>query len=175
MKIKLLVLLLFCTHLSGCVNKAKEESAANVVNDTAVVSDSVKHDVPDYDFDIISIEVLQPNLSNKKIRMGTEKPIYSTTIKHLTIWVDNNTDIPLDMGRNWSIEFWNGKEWVVPTMKKDLYWLDDARGSKETHMRYYFKYPIGEYYILKQGKYRIAKTFVQESTLIKLYADFEVR
>lgn len=173
---KTLILLLFCIHIVGCTNKEKKETAANVVNDTVVVEqDSVKPEVSYYDFSIIAIEALQPNLTNKRISMGTEKPIYSTTMKHLTIWVDNNTDIPLTIGRNWSIEFWNGKKWSVPTMKKDLFWWDDARAGKDIYIRYYFQHPIGEYYVLKRGKYRIVKKFSQEQSLIKLYAEFEVR
>lgn len=36
-------------------------------------------------------------------------------------------------------------------MKKALYWADEGLMANETYIRYYFEFPIGEFYELKKG------------------------
>ena len=52
----------------------------------------------------------------------------------------------------------------------------DVFCKKEAPLLYCFRFPIGEYYHLPKGKYRISKSFLlKEKDEINLYAEFEIK
>lgn len=166
---------------SGKFEIAKDEQGLYTVlpkkakqSQTASINNSSPNCSPKYDFNIIKKEQLSKVL-DMEVQMKTEKKVYSTEIQHLTVIVDNPTDMPLLLGRNWKIEVQNQGNWIMADMKKELCWNDDGLMENETYIRYYFKYPIGEFYELKKGKYRIRKTFSQNNEILDLEAEFEIK
>lgn len=128
-----------------------------------------------YDFDIIHKEKLPENFLGGEVQMQTEKSVYSTNIRYLTVIVNNPTDVPLEFGRDWKVQIQHEGKWIMPKMKKDLCWTDDGLASNETYVRYYFSFPINEFYEVRPGIYRIIKTFFQGNKRFELIAGFEIK
>ena len=72
---------------------------------------------------------------------------------------------------------WNGKEWVLAKIKGPyrIAWPDDGFNNQRAPAWYCFRFPIGSYYHLSKGKYRIYKSFYAGRQEIALHAEFEIK
>lgn len=149
---------------------AENETINHSTSNQIPINKSIK-----YDFNISKKEKLPENFIGMTVQMKTEKKVYLTNLQFITIIVDNPTDIPLSFGRSWEIQIWDNNKWTTPEIKKVLCWTDEALATQETFIRYYLTFPIGEFYKLKIGKYRILKTFYQNSDVVNLMSEFDIR
>lgn len=149
---------------------AENETINHSTNNQIPINKSIK-----YDFNISKKEKLPETFIGMTVQMKTEKKVYPINLQFITIIVDNPTNAPLSFGRSWEIQIWDNKKWTTPEMKKVLCWTDEALAARETFIRYYLTFPIGEFYRLKIGKYRILKTFFQDSNMLNLMSEFEIR
>ena len=81
----------------------------------------------------------------------------------------------LPAGRGWKLEQWNGKEWGIAKTKGDRSWFDDGFNKQKAPLLYCFRFPVGRYYYLPKGKYRICKSFSAKREYIELSAEFEIK
>ena len=58
--------------------------------------------------------------------------------------------------------------------EQSLSWTDDAFGIDKAPLFYCFRFPVGEYYHLPKGKYRLAKRFRANGKNLTLTADFSI-
>ena len=97
-------------------------------------------------------------------------------LRSISVFVTNPTNEKFWIGRDWSLRIWNGVQWCIPQEKFELNVKADAFCKKEAPLLYCFRFPIGEYYHLPKGKYRISKSFLlKEKDEINLYAEFEIK
>ncbi len=119
---------------------------------------------------------LPQEYKGKQISMWTEYKKYWENVPVVNVFVTNPTDIPLDFGRRWNLYVWKDGKYDSPEMKVPyLMWEDDLFVSEKAPLLYCFRFPVGEYYHLPTGKYRITKTFGQKGKSIDLHADFEIK
>ena len=108
--------------------------------------------------------------------MWTESEVYWENVAVINVFVTNPTNEKFWVGRDWSLRIWNGVQWCIPQEKFELNVKADAFCKKEAPLLYCFRFPIGEYYHLPKGKYRISKSFLlKEKDEINLYAEFEIK
>lgn len=110
----------------------------------------------------------------KEIRMWTEYEQYWEDVRVINVFVANPTDVWWNFGRDWSLSVWSGTDWVKPAFKRSLSWTDDAFGIDKAPLFYCFRFPVGEYYHLPKGKYRLAKRFGANGKTLTLTADFSI-
>ena len=109
-------------------------------------------------------------------QMWTESEVYWENVAVINVFVTNPTNEKFWIGRDWSLRIWNGVQWCIPQEKFELNVKADAFCKKEAPLLYCFRFPIGEYYHLPKGKYRISKSFLlKEKDEINLYAEFEIK
>lgn len=110
-------------------------------------------------------------------RMWTEHETYQKSVNAVNVFVANTSDTTLTFGRKWSLYFWNGREWTGPETRGGMIiWEDDLAISDEAPLLYCFRFPVGEYYCIRKGKYMITKDFVYtDGKELVLKACFDVR
>ena len=74
--------------------------------------------------------------------------------------------------RNYNI---TKKEWGIAKTKGDRSWFDDGFNKQKAPLLYCFRFPVGRYYYLPKGKYRICKSFSAKREYIELSAEFEIK
>lgn len=163
----------FWLLMPGCTSKQKKDAVVGSVKDTTQIDIIANYEL--VDCRLVYTKALSKDYSGTEVTMKTEYKSYPPDIWYLSIYVYNPTDTALEFGRSWLIETWNGNKWGSPKMKKELFLFSDGFFIQKTHIVYCFKYPIGEYYILPKGKYRIIKTFHQDTEEIQLNAEFEIK
>lgn len=189
-KITILLSVLAC-FIGGCANRQnnndKQEKSENLrIGGADSATQLSVTDNPEADSDTIIYELPQCQLwktkelpaeyKGKPIEMWTEYKTYWEDAAVINVFVTNPTDIPFDFGRKWNLSVWKDEKYDVPEMKVPyLMWEDDLFVSDKAPLLYCFRFPIGNYYHLPKGKYRIAKTFGQNGKKIELHADFEVK
>lgn len=185
MKSKAIILITaLCTSIVGCTNKQKQQNTiiggADSPTGIAITEDSSKQDR-----DTITYEIPQCQLwyteelseadKDGEIRMWTERKEYWEDVQVINVFVSNPTDIPINFGRCWNIYIWNGKEWACPELKVSyIAWEDDLFVQHRGMLLYCFRLPVGEYYHLPKGKYRLTKTFHANNKEMTLTADFNI-
>lgn len=180
---KMNVLLSLCfVFMVGCAGRQKQEVTDHSADKSpgtpqmtvpAAPITPAEYEVPD--FNIFYTKDLAASSLDSLVTMKTEQKSYSSDSYYLTLLVFNPTDTPLDIGRDWRIQTWNGTEWVFAKQKYNLMCFDDALASQKTHVCYAFKFPMGAYFHLPKGKYRILKNFRQDGRLLELSADFNIK
>lgn len=166
---------------SGCANKQQQpqpqpqtmldkEIAASDKND----KDSIRYYI--LECFLVDVQDLWDEREDTSVVMWMEHSIYGTDVETIHVFVDNPTTTSLTYGRDWHLYRWNGKEWVMPKIKgSDIAWPSDGFDNRKAPSRYWFCFPIGSYYYLSKGKYRICKSFYAGSQRIALSAEFEIR
>ena len=185
---KILYSFIICTLVINCTAN-KGEKGNNVignVEDTTDIlicdtsqaanaeSDTVIYELPQCQ--LLYSKELPDKYGEKPISMWTEYKDYCENVPFIHVFVTNPTDVPLDFGRKWNLHVWNGEKFEAPKQKPYLIiWEDDLFLSSKAPLLYRFRFPVGEYYYLPKGKYRIAKIFNQKGKKIELHADFEIK
>ena len=98
-------------------------------------------------------------------------------VRFINVFVANPTDLPFEFGRKWNLEKLNEQGiWVSPETKySSIIWEADLLVDDNAPLLYCFRFPVGEYYYLSKGKYRIGKSFTPKGkSEINLYAEFEI-
>lgn len=121
------------------------------------------------------VEDLPDKYKDKPVSMWTERPVYWENVQAFNVFVANPTSTSLMYGRAWVVEQWNGKEWVMAKTKGDIVWQDDGFEIPKAPLLYCFRFPVGRYYYLPKGKYRICKSFSAKREYIELSAEFEIK
>lgn len=189
-KITILLSVLACL-IGGCANRQNNNDKQGESENLRIGgADSTTQlsvtDHPEMDSDTIIYELPQCRLwkteelpaeyKGKPIEMWTEYKTYWEDVAVINVFVTNPTDIPLDFGRRWNLYVWKDEKYDIPELKVPyLMWEEDLFISKEAPLLYCFRFPVGEYYHLPKGKYRITKAFGQNGKKIELHADFEVK
>ena len=175
---------ILCFLILSCTNKSNRiQSSAGSADCTAEIVLTEKSDTQDRDTVIYELpecllwytKTLPEEYKGKDIRMWTEHENYWENVKAINVFVANPTENPLDFGRHWNLYIWHEREWITPRMKVSMIiWEDDLFiGNKDT-LLYCFRFPIGDYYYLPKGKYRLVKTFRKNDEKITLMADFNI-
>lgn len=138
-----------------------------------VDKDTIVYDTPECY--LWYVEDLPDEYKDKPVSMWTEHPIYWENVYAINVFVANPTSVSLMYGRGWILEQWNGKEWVMAKTKGDISWFDDGFNKQKAPLLYCFRFPVGWYYHLPKGKYRIKKSFNAQRKEIKLNAEFEIK
>lgn len=147
-----------------------KEIAASDKND----KDTIRYYIPECF--LVDVQDLWDEREDTSVVMWMERSTYGTDVETIHIFVDNPTTTSLTYGRDWHLYRWNGKEWVMPKIKgSDIAWPSDGFDNRKAPSRYWFCFPIGSYYYLSKGKYRICKSFYAGSQRIALSAEFEIR
>ena len=121
------------------------------------------------------VEDLPDEYKDKPISMWTERPVYWEDVQTINVFVANPTSDFLMFGRGWVLEQWNGTEWAMAKTKGDISWQDDAFAKEKAPLLYCFRFPVGKYYRMKKGEYRICKSFYAKRKKIELNAEFEIK
>ena len=121
------------------------------------------------------VEDLPDKYKGKPVSMWTERHVYWENVQAVNVFVANPTSTSLMYGRAWVVEQWNGKEWVMAKTKGDIVWFDDGFNNQKAPLLYCFRFPVGRYYHLPKGKYRICKSFHAKREKIELSAEFEIK
>ena len=88
---------------------------------------------------------LPDEYKDKPVSMWAEHAVYWENVHAVNIFVSNPTNAQLSFGRYWDIDVWN------------------------------FRFPVGKYYHLPKGKYRISKPFGLAGKSIELNTEFEIK
>ncbi len=184
MKLRTVILIIaLCTSIVSCTNKQKQQNTiiggADDTTEIVITEDSSKQDR-----DTVIYEIPQCRLwytkelseadKGEEIRMWTERKEYWEDVQVINVFVVNPTDVWWNFGRDWSLYVWNGTDWAKPVFKQSLSWTDDAFGIDKAPLLYCFRFPVGEYYHLPKGKYRLAKRFMANGKKLTLTTDFNI-
>ena len=172
----------------SCTHKRQQKSEATPNKESAIIGGSdtvtsiqvsstdenvVAYDTPECD--LWYVEDLPDEYKDKPVSMWTERPVYWENVYAINVFVANPTSTSLMYGRDWVVEQWDGKEWVMAKMKSDISWFDDGFDKQKAPLLYCFHFPVGRYYHLPKGKYRICKSFFAKRKEIELNAEFEIK
>lgn len=186
MKSRAIILIIaLCTSIVSCTNKQKQQNTIIGGADGTTEITIAKDNNNKQDRDTVIYEIPQCELwytkelsevdKGKEIRMWTERKEYWEDVQAINVFVANPTDAPINFGRHWNIYIWNGEEWVCPELKVSyIAWEDDLFVQHRGMLLYCFRFPVGEYYHLPKGKYRLTKTFQTNNEDITLTADFNI-
>lgn len=110
-----------------------------------------------------------------EVRAWTERERYRVNEEVVVLWVENGGREPLTFGRGWEVEWWNGELWTMPELRRSIVvWEDDKFTSGRGGLRYCFRVPVGIYYFLPEGRYRVGKRFWQEGREFVTWVEFSV-
>ena len=187
--IALLAILLSAVCLS-CTHKRQQFKAGTTpdgdltitgVNDTvadiqvtSADKDTIIYDTPECC--LWYVEDLPDKYKGKTVSMWVEHTVYRENTQAINVFVANPTNVPLSFGRKWDMHVWNGSKWVSPKAKVSPYiWKDDEITMPKGMLLHCFRFPVGRYYHLPKGKYRISKSFHIERENIELSVTFEIK
>lgn len=185
MKSRAIILIItLCTSIVSCTNKQKQQNTiiggADGTTEITIAEDNSKQDRDTLIYEIPQCQLwytkeLPEATKGKEIRMWTERKEYWEDVQVINVFVSNPTDTPINFGRHWNIYIWNGEEWVCPELKVSyIAWEDDLFVQHRGMLLYCFRFPVGKYYHLPKGKYRLTKTFQTNNKGITLTADFNI-
>lgn len=185
MKSRAIILIVaFCTSIVSCANQQKQQNTiiggADSPTGIVITEDSSKQDRDTMTYEIPQCQLwyteeLSETDKDGEIRMWTERKEYWEDVQVINVFVSNPTDIPISFGRRWNIYIWNGEEWACPELKVSyIAWEDDLFIQHRGMLLYCFRFPVGEYYHLPKGKYRLTKTFHANNKEMTLTADFNI-
>lgn len=183
MKTTILFFALACALCVSCnAKKGKGKVIGGADGATSInVSDEEKradHDTVTYELPecrLVSTDSLV-SASDTAVAMETARKVYWENVRVVDLVVTNPTDVPLSFGRSWRLQVWDGEKWGYPELRVGgIVWEDDLFSVDKAPLRYCFRIPVGEYYLLPEGKYRLAKAFWLGERKMVLSADFEVK
>lgn len=183
MKTTILFLGLACAFVVGCDDKPKK---GNVIGGadrgTAIFvsakdgnadSDTVHYEMPECGLVFTDSLV---STADTAVRMATARSAYWVNVRVVDLIVTNPTSEPLSFGRDWFLLVWDGEKWSYPRLKVGgMAWEDDLFTIAKAPLRYCFRLPVGDYYLLPKGTYRLSKSFWQNGRERLLCADFEIK
>ena len=166
--------------MTGCVHRQKDKTVDKTENQTKSLKDyqTVSYEMPEV---VLLYSKALPDIvctTEEKYRVWTEQECYPQNVTAINYFVENRTDTWWTFGRDWTLQIWDGAKWCPPKQKKVLFWFDEGFGKRRAPLLYCFRIPIGEYFFLPKGKYRVKKDFIQndrKNQFLDLYAEFEVR
>lgn len=191
MKLKLLAFLAAGFCMAGCAGKQPKTATENPADTPATAApaghgkiadrypdrDTVVYRLPECA--LVRTDTLPAGYANREISMWTERSIYWPEVRVIDVFVANPTDRPLSFGRGWNLKVWKAGKWELPDLKvADLVWQLDGFMVEEAPLLYLFRFPVGDYYRLPAGKYRLEKTFykgLEGRQGIPLKAEFEIK
>ena len=136
--------------------------------------DTITYDTPECY--LWYVEDLLDKYKDKPVSMWTERSVYWENVQAINVFVANPTNVPLSFGRKWDMHVWNGSKWVSPKAKfSPFIWKDDEITMPKGMLLHCFRFPVGRYYHLPKGKYRISKSFHAKRENIELSAEFEIK
>lgn len=177
----------FSFLILSCANEQKQQPAiiggADSITQIVIAEESGNQDKDTVIYKLPECSLwytkeLPEDYKDKKVRIWTEREIYWENVQAINVFVANPTDAWWLSGRGWHLDVWNGKEWESPKAKKDLNWFDDGFAIQKAPLLYCFRFPIGEYFHLSKGKYRINKGFSMNNGKDRytyLSAEFEIK
>ncbi|MCC8171333.1 MAG: hypothetical protein LIP00_06005 [Parabacteroides sp.] len=183
MKIPFFLFSACCILLSGCTAKQPGASATDTACAVTRPAGAVPREVTDRDTVIYQIpacalvytDTLPAACRGTEIGMYTARNTYWPDVKVIDVRVVNPTDVPLSFGREWSLHVWKNGKWALPETKiPDISWQSDGFQVDKAPLCYYFRFPVGRFYHLPAGKYRIGKAFYRGTEEIVLQAEFEI-
>ena len=183
MKTTILFFALACALCVSCnAKKGKGKVIGGADGATSInVSDEEKradHDTVTYELPecrLVSTDSLV-SASDTAVAMETARKVYWENVRVVDLVVTNPTDVPLSFGRSWRLQVWDGEKWGYPELRVGgIVWEDDLFSVDKAPLRYCFRIPVGEYYLLPEGKYRLAKAFWLGERKMVLSADFEIK
>lgn len=121
-------------------------------------------------------EDLPDEYKDQPVSMWTEPTVFRENVQAINVFVSNPTNAPLSFGRHWDMHVWNGSKWVSPKAKfSPFIWKDDEVTMSKGMLLHCFRFPVGSYYYLPKGKYRISKSFYIKNKKMELTAEFEIK
>ena len=142
--------------------------------DTLPDKDTIVYDIPECC--LWYAKDLPDEYKDKPVSMWAEHTIYRENTQAINVFVANPTNVPLSFGRKWDIHVWNGSKWVSPKAKfSPFIWKDDEIAMPKGMLLHCFRFPVGRYYHLPKGKYRISKSFHVKRKNIESSATFEIK
>lgn len=124
---------------------------------------------------LVRADTLKGDSLGSEIFMKTLHDSYPLTVQNIMAMVASPTDIPLEFGWSWNLQKWNGYDWLNAEIKTDYGWTDDAFMPLYGHKCFYFEFPVGKFYKLCKGKYRITKLFWHSNQELNLKAEFRIQ
>lgn len=185
MKSRMIILIIvLCIFVVSCTNNQKQQNTiiggadgtTEIVIDGKDCKDTVTYRLQDCL--LWYIKQLPEEYKDKKACMWTEYEDYQENVQFINVFVANPTDDWWLFGRSWYLEVWNGEKWVFPKSKGDLIWFDDGFAIEKAPLLYCFRFPVGRYYHLPKGKYRIKKGFLMnkgKDNYTVLTAEFHIK
>ncbi|MDM8325639.1 immunoglobulin-like domain-containing protein [Bacteroides gallinaceum] len=177
------VVCLSCTHKrqqsqpEGPAITGGNDTVTNIQTgsqDTLPDKDAIVYDIPECC--LWYAEDLPDEYKNKPVSMWAEHSVYGENVHAVNLFVSNPTNAQLSFGRYWDIDIWNGEKWVSPNMKVScMIWPDDEFVMYKGMLLHCFRFPVGKYYHLPKGKYRMNKSFGLAGKSIELNAEFEIK
>ncbi len=182
MKTRTALLWILCTLAVGCTNKQKKQSTAENADDMtiAIADKDVEQDRDTVIYELPQCrlwytEDLPADYEGETVSMWTEQNQYWENVKVINVLVANPTDKGLSFGRSWNLQVWSDGEWINPESKiTGMAWEDDLFLSDKVRALYRFRIPVGDYYQLPAGRYRITKTFWLDEVRHDLTAEFNI-
>ena len=169
---------LTCLACTCCTNKRQQFLPQATPDKTIVLSNS-KNDTTRYyipECFLVDVQDFFEEREDTSVVMWAEHPVYGTDVQAVNVFVENPTHTSLTYGRDWYLYQWNGEKWIMPKIKgPDIAWQSDGFDNRRAPVRYCFRFPIGSYYHLSKGKYRIYKSFYAGRQEIALHAEFEIK
>lgn len=163
--IMIVLTIMLCIAVVSCTNNQKQQNTiiggADSTTEIIINGKSSKNTVS-YELQDCLLwytKQLPEEYKDRKASMWTEYENYGKDVKAINVFVANPTDAWWLFGRSWYLEVWNGKKWSSPKSKRDLIWFDDGFAIEKAPLLYCFRFPVGRYYDLPKGKYRIKKGF----------------
>ncbi len=145
----------------------------------AILSSTVFQDTTVYDTPecwLWYVRDLPIEYRDKPVAMWTEHAVYQEGVQAINVFVSNPKNVPLSFGRYWELRVWNGSEWVPPRARfSPFIWRDDEFVMPKGMLLHCFRFPVGSYYHLPKGKYRVSKSFYARKEEMKLSAEFEIK
>ncbi len=174
----------FCVSVVSCTNNPKQQNTIIGGTDGTtemVINEKDCKDTVTYELQDCLLwytKQLPEEYKGQKACMWTEYEDYRENVQIINVFVANPTDAWWLFGCSWYLEVWNGKEWGFPKSKGDLIWFDDGFAIEKAPLLYCFRFPVGRYYHLSKGKYRIKKGFSMNKGKDKytdLTAEFHIK
>ena len=174
------LLVVFSLLMTGCVHRQKDRTVDKTENQTKSLKDyqPISYEMPEVG--LLYSKELPDSVCNteERYRVSTEQKCYPHNVTAIKYFVENLTNTWWMFGRGWTLQVWDGDKWCSPKQKKVLFWFDDGFAIQNAPLLYCFRIPIGEYFYLPGGKYRVGKDFGfmdEKNQNVELFAEFEIK
>lgn len=127
-----------------------------------------------WDYDLLSCDIAYAP-GRGDAALWTERQAYAEEVSSIDVFAYVATGKSLSFGRSWTLEKWDGNRWA------DAEWRvggfisqDDAMAFDTIPLLLCFRVPVGNFYYLSKGRYRIGKDFRKDGKKLSLWAEFVI-